>query len=375
MKKPYVVLRREGAAPSGVSVELDEFTSSKLPDVLGHAEVLAAAPAVPTTPILPLSAGPAAGNAHVVDWGIRAVGADRSPYSGAGVTVAVLDSGICRSFPCFSGVAIVERNFSDDAADGDLTGHGTHSAAKIFGRDVDGARVGVARGVTKALAGKVIGARRVSSEALANAISWAAREGAHVISISATLDFPAYVEDLVEGDGFPRPIATAMALDTYRLNLHLFETLIDTVSAQPLVVVAAAGNQSRADVDLRFRVAVAPPAVAHNVVSVAALQQDPGDGRLFLASFSNIGASIAAPGVGIRSVDRIGQLALFSGTSTAAPHVAGVAALWYEKLAAAGPVTSAMLRAQLLHSAITEPFKPGLGRAEVGAGLITAPRE
>nr|WP_229419583.1 S8 family serine peptidase [Pseudoduganella dura] len=103
--------------------------------------------------IEPLDARPAGVE---TGWGITAVGADRSRFSGAGVTVAVLDTGIDAAHPAFSGVQLVQQDFSGDG-DGDAFGHGTHCAGTILGRDVGGTRIGVARGVTRALIGKVLG--------------------------------------------------------------------------------------------------------------------------------------------------------------------------------------------------------------------------
>ena len=81
---------------------------------------------------------------------------DRSTWTGEGVTVAVLDTGIDSKHPAFAGVDIVEKDFTG-TGNGDRQGHGTHCAGTIFGRDVDGKRIGVARGVKRALIGKVLG--------------------------------------------------------------------------------------------------------------------------------------------------------------------------------------------------------------------------
>jgi subtilisin family serine protease len=116
-----------------------------------HADVLASAPVMPMRLIAPVSItapGPAAGD---VSWGVEAVGAATSPFSGEGVVVAVLDSGIDASHAAFAGVTLGKRDFTGAAHLGDEHGHGTHCAATIFGRDVDGRRIGVARGVQRAL--------------------------------------------------------------------------------------------------------------------------------------------------------------------------------------------------------------------------------
>ena len=117
-------------------------------------DVAAVAIPMPIKLIMPFDV--AAGAAAAGDaWGISAVKADTSPMTGDGVVVAVLDTGIDKAHPAFAGVEIIEKDFSG-SGDGDRQGHGSHCAGTIFGRDVDGKRIGIARGVKKALIGKVL---------------------------------------------------------------------------------------------------------------------------------------------------------------------------------------------------------------------------
>ena len=364
------------SAPVVLSVEVADMDRKDLLQVTREADVVAVAPAVPMKLIepreMPGSPAPAAAN---TTWGVTAVGADTSPFTGSGIVVAVLDTGIDKSHPAFAGVQLVENDFTGEG-NGDQHGHGTHCAGTVFGRDTDGTRIGVARGVTKALIGKVLGAQGGSSDEIVNAIQWAVANGAHVISMSLGIDFPGLVARLV-GQGFPTELATSRALEGYRANVQLFERLASLVRAQglftqPILIVAAAGNESERDQDPNFEIAVSPPAVAEGIVSVAALGQDAAG--LTVASFSNTGANVSAPGVGVISARRGGGLVAMNGTSMACPHVAGVAALWAEKIRGGGPFTAAHLTHRLMASGTTQTLKPGFDPFDIGTGLVRAPQ-
>ncbi len=123
--------------------------------------------------------------ADQVAWGVKAVGASTSPFSGKGVTVAVLDTGIDKDHPAFSGIEIIGRNFTggDEQDFSDTKGHGTHCAGTIFGRPVSGTQIGVAQGITRAVIGKVLGPGGGSTATLFTAINWAIESKAQIISI------------------------------------------------------------------------------------------------------------------------------------------------------------------------------------------------
>jgi subtilisin family serine protease len=109
---------------------------------------------MPIKLITPLDIG--GGAAATAAWGISAVQADTSPMNGDGVVVSVLDTGIDKAHPAFAGVNIIEQDFSG-SGNGDRQGHGSHCAGTIFGRDVGGTRIGIARGVNKALSSCSLG--------------------------------------------------------------------------------------------------------------------------------------------------------------------------------------------------------------------------
>jgi subtilisin family serine protease len=379
----YVTTRSVGvrALGDGVvalpEVTIARLTKEELREVASDPEVRAVAPVMPTRLIFPV-AGPQAVAAVEAGptWGVSAVGAGTSARTGAGVTVAVLDTGIDATHPAFAGVELVEEDFTG-SGNGDVQGHGTHCAGTVLGRDVDGTRIGVAPGVGRGLVGKVLGDDGSGdSTMLFNGIQWALREGAHVISMSLGFDFPGLVQRLVD-DGWPADLATSSALEGYRANLRMFDALMEVVRSQAAfghgaVVVAAAGNESRRDEDPDFEIAASLPAAADGIVSVGALGRGPQG--LVVAPFSNTFPQVAAPGVDVISAQHGGGLSSLSGTSMAAPHVAGVAALWWEEvLATALPGTANTVTARLLaHSDITA-LAPRVDVADRGVGIVRAP--
>ena len=381
---PVAMSKSAGAANNledlNLSIDIQDIDRKSISVITSRADVLAVAPAIPMKLIKPFEDTRPV-EEEIVDniaWGIKAVGADTSPFTGEGITVAVLDTGIDASHPAFAGVDIVQRDFTGEG-NGDQHGHGTHCAGTIFGRDVNNTRIGVARGVKKALIGKVLGQQGGgSSDMIVTAIQWAVENGAHVISMSLGIDFPGYVK-MLEDAGLPPEMAASRALEGYRANVLLFERLASLIRAQgqggfsqATVIVAAAGNESRRDENADFEIAVSPPAVSEGIISVAALGQSP-EG-LVVAPFSNTFANVSAPGVGILSAKAGGGLWSLSGTSMATPHTAGLAALWAQKIQSMSVLTSLVLTSRLIGSAVTDGLKTGQDPFDIGAGLVKAPQ-
>jgi subtilisin family serine protease len=363
---------------AGMSIEVENIDRRDIPELTNNNDVLAVAPSIPMKLIAPVdfevTANPAANDG--IAWGIKAVGADTSPFTGNGIVIAILDTGIDDSHPAFAGVQIVQKDFTGDG-NGDEDGHGTHCAGTVFGRDTNGTRIGIARGVKKALIGKVLGTDGGSSEQIVSAIQWAVSKGANIISMSLGMDFPGFVQALQEQNGLPPALATSRALEGYRANVLLFERLASLIRAQgsfiqPTVIIAAAGNESKRDENPDFEIAVSPPAVAEGIISVAALGQ--GSQGFTVAPFSNTGANVSGPGVGIISAKPGGGFKTLSGTSMATPHVAGVAALWAEKIKGSNQLSALQLSARLIGSSITDGLQSGIDPFDIGAGLVRAPQ-
>lgn len=318
-----------------------------------------------------------ASSASDVTWGVEAVGADNALLDGSRAVVAVLDTGIDASHPAFDvpDLELVQKNFTSGSATDDH-GHGTHCAGTIFGRDVDGVRIGVAPGVRKALIGKVIGSGAGTGE-LIDAMQWAADGGANIISMSLGFDFPKFQGDL-EAQGVPQKAATSMALQAYRNNIHLFDQwmALNKASAalgKATIVVAAAGNESRRNAAIPFEIATSSPAAANSVVSVGALSM--GSEGLGVASFSNTGPKISGPGVSVLSAQAGGGLTSMNGTSMACPHVAGVAALLWHDMADSPiqPTPDRVIARLLANAQHSGLFAPGTDFADVGVGIARSP--
>jgi subtilisin family serine protease len=390
MKSTYIVFKTKkedrmlgagveavGAGPriASVSVHADELTRQDAVRMRQDSNVHVA-PAMPMRLVAPRDVPGAQAAAGDIAWGVKAVKADTSPFTGADIVVAVLDTGIDAGHAAFAGINIQQKDFTGEG-DGDRHGHGTHCAGTIFGRDVEGKRIGIARGVSNVLIGKVLGQQGGgSSDQIMQAILWAVDQGANVISMSLGIDFPGYVKQL-EQQGLPTEIATSRALEGYRANTQLFDSLIAFVRSRgsfgtATVVVAAAGNESMRDQNPDFEVAVSPPAVAEGIVSVAALGEGPQG--FTVADFSNTGALIAAPGVNILSAKLGGGLRSMSGTSMATPHVAGVTTLWADKLKRSGRLTASELVNRVIASGTQQGLKAGFDPVDVGSGLAIAPQ-
>lgn len=338
-------------------------------------------------------------------WGIAAVEANKTTEIGAGVSIAILDSGIDIDHPTFHGIHRMSEDFRDftDAdptllegcnAVKDEVGHGTHCAAIAVGRDVNGMRLGVAPGVERLIIGRIFrpGAS-LNALQLRDALDWAIeKRRANIVSLSLSFDPGTYAYQL-ERDGWPREGAMARAIDEYvettRFWDGYFTVLNDeaNLNQRPgTLVIAAAGNNC-----LRFRDlttgeikqqrAVKPtfPARAKKVVSVGALGY--GANGLSVASFSNIAPTLSAPGVSISSAwpsqGGASGLKKLNGTSMACPHVAGLAALWWNRQRARdGRATTAQhVREKLIGSVSDEGLDVAMKTVDVGLGMPQAPRE
>lgn len=359
-----------------VDVLVEAIEKKEIAELRRDPGVAGFAPVMPMKLVEPVNPEGKEAVAEQINWGLDATKVTTSPYSGKGIKVAILDTGIDENHEAFKGVNLTLRNFTTEP-DADQNGHGTHVAGTVFGRKVNGRRIGVATGIEEAIIGKVLGNGGGSTSQIYQAILWASKEGASIISMSLGIDFPGYVKSLADS-GYPVDLATSRALEAYRANILLYGQLSRLLKLQgsfmpPSIMVAAAGNESKRDINPAYEIAIAPPASSDGVLSVGALGiQD--DNHLFVAPFSNTGPDISAPGVDVVSAKLGGGLISYNGTSMATPHVAGVMALWAEKLISQGRFDIGELVARVVGSASIAPLEPQIDLYDVGAGIIQAPQ-
>jgi subtilisin family serine protease len=230
------------------------------------------------------------------------------PNTGSGVTAYILDTGIRTSHTQFGGRA----RFGFDAIGGgtngqDCHGHGTHVAGTVGGKDY-----GVAKDA-KLVAVRVLNCRGTASASqLIAGIDW----------VTANAVKPAVVNMSINGG-----VSTAE------------DTAIKKAIASGISVVVSSGN------DTANACNNSPGRIAEAVV---VNNSDSSDKR---RSDSNFGSctDLFAPGTSIQSAGKAGDTATtsLSGTSQAAPHAVGAAALYLSAHPTATPaeVQSALISA------------------------------
>lgn len=233
--------------------------------------------------------------------------------TGAGIKVAVVDSGVDVNHPDLVDKVVAAKNFSG-ARSGvdDIYGHGTHVAGTIAANHNDMGIAGVCPDCTILNAKVLNDSGSGSFSAIAKGISWSSQQGAKVIN---------------------------MSLGSVSLSKTI-ETAINNAWSKGAVLVAAAGN----DMDKKVY-----PGAYDKVIAVAAT-----DNKDEIADFSlnykDSWVDIAAPGVNVygtfpchpfalqKIISRALCYDVANGTSMSSPNVAGVVALAWSKNATASNV-------------------------------------
>jgi subtilisin family serine protease len=257
---------------------------------------------------------------HGHTWGLEQLGVAKvwEKSRGAGVNVAVLDTGIFGDHPALAG-RIADFVVMDPLGRRitatpmfDAGAHGTHVCGTIAGGQTpEGVHIGVAPEAKLLVAGVLVGDATIRT--LLEGLDWAIEKGADIVNMSL-------------GFNYYEPMFT-----------EVFDVLLGQYGVLPVIAV---GNEAQGN--------ISSPGNAYNALAVGALEKV-GRTRTDVAFFSS-GASlvfpgqephalvnkpdVVAPGVQVFStippVLRAGGAYFYSymdGTSMATPHVAGVAAL------------------------------------------------
>jgi subtilisin family serine protease len=295
------------------------------------ADGLAGLAADPDVAAIDLDLGGRGGDAESLAL-IRASAAHQAGVVGSGVTVAVVDGGIDRAHPdladslagehcvvppagCPNGAA--EQDGPGSAPDDH--GHGTNVTGIVTANGTV-APVGVAP-AARIVAVKVLDAnnRFAGSSQVISALDWVARSRPDVRVVNLSLGTDMLFPDVCDNAG-----ATTMA----------YASVVAALRTRGVTVVASSMNDASP-------FSMAAPACIDRVISVGAVYDsafgpfalqvcaDAATAADRVACFSNGGSALdlLAPGARIRSTGRGGGVSEFAGTSQAAPHVAGAAAL------------------------------------------------
>ena len=277
-------------------------------------------------------------------WGWRRLGGSELGRlgDGSGLVVAVLDTGVDANHPDLAGRVLPGWDSMNPEGDGrtDPNGHGTHVAGIL------GAARGNGEGISGVAPGVQILPVRVLDETgngdddeLALGIIWAVDNGADILNLSI-------------GGAIPST---------------LLEGAIDHALANGVLVVVAAGNDGATGNEPSY------PAAYRQVLAVGST--DSSDRR---SIFSNTGGylDVAAPGSWIVSTWPGGRYQTSSGTSMAAPFVAGAAALLQARTGLQGAELGARLVADatdLGSTGFDEEFGAGLVNPLATIGIVPAP--
>jgi subtilisin len=241
---------------------------------------------------------------RLITWSVNRVGYG----DGTGKTAWIIDSGIDFDHPDLNVDVARSRSFiSGQTSAEDENGHGTHVAGIIGAKNNSIGILGVASGA------KLVSLRVLKADG----------EG----TLSSIIQALAYVN------------ANGAAGDVVNMSLgedgisSTLDQQVQNTAARGIYIAIAAGNDSKPAHDYS-----PGRANAANIYTVSAT-----DSLGNFASFSNYGndvVDVAAPGVAIISTYKNGQYAIMSGTSMAAPHVAGLLLLKGRNISSAGSATN-----------------------------------
>jgi type VII secretion-associated serine protease mycosin len=269
---------------------------------------------------------------------------------GAGVKVAVIDTGVDGSVPDLAGALVGGTDASGVGApngqlplgDGDSANHGTWVASLLAGRGTGGTNgvLGAAPEASILTASVALGKAAGtigSDDQIASAVRWAVDSGAKVINVSLTrntLDWPTSWDDAFQ---------------------YAF--------SHDVVIVAAAGNRGSGTTE------VGAPATIPGVLTVAGVNRQ--GQASFDASSQGITIGVSAPSEQLVGANPGGGYVQWEGTSGAAPLVSGAVALVraaHPELKAADVIERIIKTARPAGGAVPSPIY-GFGLLDAGAAV------
>lgn len=241
-------------------------------------------------------------------WNLDLIRIDpaRATATGSGAVVAVVDTGVQAGHPDLSGQVLEGKDFVDSGPPDDENGHGTHVAGIVAAKTGNGEGVASVAPGSKVLPVRVLDDEGGgSSSDVADGIDYAVDAGASVItlSLSAEIPLPALGFGGAISDSIRRALDRGVVVVMAAGNTGLPLCEQDTIEGRILCVGAVDRNGSRASYS------------SH------------GSGLSLVAPG---GSGFDEPGENVLSTYRSSSYEEIAGTSMAAPHVAGVAAMLVE---------------------------------------------
>lgn len=272
-------------------------------------------------------------------WSFQAVKSSEmwsKGYTGAGVKVAIIDSGIMTTHPDLAvagGVSTVDYTTSYE----DDNGHGTHVAGIIGAKKNNIGMVGVAPDA-KLYAVKAMGADGDGTLGdVLEGLDWSIQNKMDIINLSLSMNY----------------------------DSELLHDMVDRAYNDGIIVISSAGNDAEKVANPEDSVYY--PGKYSSVIAVSSVDQN-----MVRSSSSAMGPEneFSAPGVAIVSTWNSGKYAKVSGTSQAAPHVAGALAILKQEYPS---MSNVQLREELRHH-IKDLGVPGRDN-QYGYGMVTFANE
>lgn len=244
-----------------------------------------------------------------ITWGIKFLNAPKlwdQGLTGKGVRVAHLDTGADGNHPALRKAIASFAEFDSfgvlvtpSPKPHDTDEHGTHTAATIAGRPVQGRSIGVAPNADLASAIVIEGGNVIAR--LLGGMDWAVSQNARILSMSLGIPFSPPLTD--------------------------FNLILQILRSRNILPIIAAGNEGPGT--------SRPPGNHPEPISVGAIDKnkvvaDFSSSQRFDRSVDPLVPDLVAPGVDIISAMPGGGYQSMDGSSMATPHVAGLAALLFE---------------------------------------------